>query len=292
MKVTPRPTLTAQLPPQTVAPRPTPTSVQTGGTTRTATRPDWPPRHVHFADLPTRRSQGSQAAPTTRDVGVQVSDRNFRQPLPATTPAVPSARPVPATAEPQRAAEPVYVGLDHDATRLARFQQEIREARAACAGRVRFTAVKDGARDIGYILSARYPLPAGERPAPPPALYVAGRSTTGTLKTRFTARADIFTIAGDPANPTALARDLRREATRLQEGTFYPGRADVPNYRVGSDTLGPAEAARYVSNAGRAPQHTQRVDVFVAAPGQSVHLSTVLRTMPQGVYAGVLYGMH
>lgn len=241
---------------------------------------------VQFAGLDTRRSQASQATPSTRNASTQVSDQNFRSPATQGVPAATNSAPV-----------PVYHAIDHAATvETRRFHEQIRSARAMYGNQVRFTKLKDGDRTVGFILSARKALGADTVPALPErqrALYVAGSSGFSRNKTTFITSANIFTAAGDPAKPTALASELRREKTRLGQGNAYTGENSVvPNYYVGSGTLKAMEAALYVSNAGRSGSHTQPVDVFVAAPGQSVHLSTVMRSLPDGVYGGVIYGRH
>jgi len=236
--------------------------------------------HPTLAHLP--RSVGTQtraARQTTHET--QTTDADFQ-----------------ALAEANAPKKASYTRLDHGATQAMRqFRQDIADAGDKYGRRVAFTPVMDGSRLIGYRMSSRRALEKAD-PAELPALFVAGTSLVGELKSTFTPRAGVFRIDGRAAaagapNPTEFARALRRGAEPpAQSQTHAAGVAGMPNLRIGSGTLQPAEAARFVAGAGRSPAHATGVDVFVAAPGMNVHLSTVMRTLPPGAYRGVVYASY
>lgn len=199
-----------------------------------------------------------------------------------------------------QAAQPIYVQIDHPATRTrrhaavanARFEGEMQAAQEKYGRRVQFRRIEENGVTVGYVMRAHQHA-ADQRDGRRPTLFLAGDGKVShnmpcTISSSTVATLPV--VSGD-AGFIDTARVLRYGYVEQGHLTSHtpPGR-QVPNLRLSPDALQPMATAEYLNKAGRSRNHKEQVEVFVPAPGANVSFSTIGRLVnPHGEYGTLVY---
>jgi hypothetical protein len=247
-----------------------------------------PPPHSAPTATVSREVQ-TDGAVALRSIACQTDPVDFREPAEAI------AR------QPAAPTRPHYESVDHDAmarvirpttaTPLPDFLKEVSEAGEKYKLRMAFFPLYDGTRLIGCIARSRALPRNGIRPV----LLIAGTEALSRRRPHF-APAIELSVASSPtstAGPLEAARYWRRDLVSSEDERLYAAaQGGVPNHLVsqgGAPPVQAAHAAAFAYDTGRDRHHVRPVDVFLPAPGTSLRLSSVIRTLPEGRYGQVRY---